>query len=62
MKKIIKKERKKRVIFIDSIESMASGQEIKPDHTESIQEWESNHGHGFWGNATTGYIYDKDNR
>jgi len=26
----------------------------------SIERWELIHGRGFWGNATTGYIYDKD--
>jgi hypothetical protein len=30
--------------------------------TESISEYEQRTGRGFWGNATTGYIYDKDNK
>lgn len=28
----------------------------------SIKKWEEVHGRGFWGNSTTGYIYDKDNK
>jgi hypothetical protein len=31
-------------------------------NSESTQEWETKNGRGFWGNNTTGYIYDKDNR
>jgi hypothetical protein len=27
----------------------------------SISEWEIRNGRGFWGNETTGYIYDKNN-
>lgn len=26
----------------------------------SVGEWERRNGRGFWGNSTTGYIYDKD--
>ena len=26
----------------------------------SISDWEMHHGHGFWGNSTTGYHYDED--
>jgi len=25
---------------------------------ESVKEWEIKNGRGFWGNSTTGYIYD----
>ena len=28
--------------------------------SKSIYEIERDSGHGFWGNSTTGYIYDKD--
>lgn len=28
----------------------------------SIASWEEAHGRGFWGNSTTGYVYDKDNK
>lgn len=27
----------------------------------SIERWEEVNGRGFWGNSTSGYIYDKDN-
>jgi hypothetical protein len=30
--------------------------------SKSIQEIEEEQGHGFWGNSTTGYIYDKDTK
>lgn len=29
---------------------------------QTIEEWEMEHGRGFWGNEKTGYIYDKDNK
>lgn len=29
---------------------------------KSIEELEKELGHGFWGNATTGYVNDKDNK
>lgn len=25
-----------------------------------VREWEKRNGRGFWGNASSGYIYDKD--
>jgi hypothetical protein len=28
----------------------------------SVGEWEKHHGHGFWGNSTTGYITDEEER
>ncbi len=30
------------------------------ENSESIEDWERKHSRGFWGNAATGYIYDKD--
>ena len=30
------------------------------ENTESIEDWEKKHGRGFWGNATTGYVYNED--
>lgn len=30
------------------------------DTYDSIDDYEKHHGHGFWGNSSTGYIYDKD--
>jgi hypothetical protein len=32
------------------------------ENSESIEEIEKRTGHGFWGNPTTGYIYDKDEK
>jgi len=36
--------------------------DIPVSNSQSITEWEEEHGRGFWGNETTGYIYDKDNQ
>lgn len=30
------------------------------DGHATISSWEEDNGRGFWGNADTGYIYDKD--
>jgi hypothetical protein len=30
--------------------------------SESISAYENRTGHGFWGNPSSGYVYDKDNR
>jgi hypothetical protein len=32
------------------------------DGCSSISSWEERHGRGFWGNATSGYVYDKYNQ
>jgi len=34
--------------------------DIPISNGESISEYEERTGHGFWGNETTGYIFDKD--
>ena len=58
MIEIWEEKEQKRIdkIFADRMTSDALG-----DHS-SIESWERSHGHGFWGNSTSGYIYDKDNR
>jgi hypothetical protein len=55
---LLEEKNQKRIdkIFADRMTSDALG-----DHS-SISSWEESHGRGFWGNATSGYIYDKDNR
>jgi len=30
--------------------------------SESISSYENRTGHGFWGNPSSGYVYDRDNR
>jgi hypothetical protein len=55
---LLEEKNQKRVdkIFADRMSSDALG-----DHS-SISSWEQSHGHGFWGNASSGYVYDRDNR
>lgn len=31
-------------------------------NSESISAYENRTGHGFWGNPSSGYVYDRDNR
>jgi len=31
-------------------------------NSESISSYENRTGRGFWGNPSSGYVYDKDNR
>jgi len=28
----------------------------------TVSQWEQRNGRGFWGNPTTGFVYDKDNQ
>lgn len=37
-------------------------EDVPTTHSKSIDEIERETGHGFWGNSTTGYIYDKDTK
>lgn len=53
--KICKKTRSE--IWIDSMD-----EDVPTVNSRSIQEEEKHLGHGFWGNPTSGYIYDKDNK
>jgi len=55
---IIEEDNQKRVdkIFADRMVPSALG-----GHS-SIESWENSHGRGFWGNSSSGYIYDKDNK
>ncbi|MFA5366355.1 MAG: hypothetical protein WC333_00330 [Dehalococcoidia bacterium] len=41
-------------------ESRNSGDALQGYGT--IENWEKHHGHGFWGNSTTGYITDEEER
>jgi hypothetical protein len=48
----MKKQKRKRTDVLD--------EDVPSVHHRSIEEEEKYQGHGFWGNSTTGYIYDKD--
>ena len=37
-------------------------EDVPSTNKRSIEEEEKYMGHGFWGNSTTGYIYDKDTK
>jgi len=36
--------------------------DIPTTNSPSIEETEKRLGHGFWGNQSTGYIHDRDNK
>ena len=44
-------------IWLDSMD-----EDVPTCHSPSIDSIEKDLGHGFWGNPTSGYIYDKDNK
>jgi hypothetical protein len=50
--KLSKEERRK----------LKSQEDVPTCYSPSIQSIERDLGHGFWGNPTSGYIYDKDNK
>jgi hypothetical protein len=37
-------------------------EDVPSTNSKSMYELERDLGHGFWGNSTTGYIYDKDTK
>jgi hypothetical protein len=37
-------------------------EDVPTCYSPSIESIEKDLGHGFWGNPTSGYIYDKDNK
>jgi len=37
-------------------------EDVPTCHSPSIESIERESGHGFWGNPTSGYIYDKNNK
>jgi len=52
--KLSKAEKKQLKAWEEDVPTVASH--------KSIEEREREDGHGFWGNSTTGYIYDKDTK
>lgn len=56
-------DKKKLCDWCDDIPSIWSDTDYASNSATgglSIREWEKRNGRGFWGNSTTGYIYDKD--
>ena len=50
---MIKKMSEKRLAALED-------NDIPTTNSKSIEEIENEQGHGFWGNSTSGYIYNKD--
>jgi predicted house-cleaning noncanonical NTP pyrophosphatase (MazG superfamily) len=56
----VKKEKTKKQRKLDMLDDDNDIPVVR--NSESISSYENRTGHGFWGNPSTGYIYDKDNK